>query len=226
LSKLTAAAGVLALLVGRGAAVAQPPKGTVKAERLANLRKSLHDFQIQRDAFSEKANQQVLTTNKIGSAAADLIAALGHPDVTVRQAAAFVLGKRGETSAIPRLKTVLADGDPVARLAAARSLLQLGDAAGLDAVVREARSQDTTMRGAAVGLLPDFGRSDDQKARVFEVLSEALADPVREVRLAAAAGVLLSEQPGAAQALRKAREKEADAAVRGILDEYLNWLDP
>ena len=217
---------VLALLAGGAAMGAEPPKGGMKSDRIAALRKSMGDYQAQREAFSEKADQQLLAEKKIGSRAEDLIAALGHPDAAVRMAAAFMLGKRAVSDAGPGLRQMLADADPMVRLAAARALLRLGDSAGLEAVAREAKSNDATGRAAAVGMLPEFGRWEDKKARVFALLSETLGDPVKEVRLTAAAGVLLSEQPGAAQALTKARDKETDSSVRGILDEYVKWLDP
>lgn len=71
-----------------------------------------------------------------------VVALTNHTDTTVRIRAAFILGERGDTEAIPALKKAL--DDPSVRRAAAGALARLGQAEGLE-ILRELMASSTDL---------------------------------------------------------------------------------
>lgn len=98
-----------------------------------------------------------------GRATAALLAKLGDLSAVVRQSAVEALGTIGSTDATLPIARLLDDAEPAVRLAAARSLGQLGDPRAVAALVRglAAPNEPAVVRAivAAVAILPGEGAS-------------------------------------------------------------------
>lgn len=113
---------------------------------------------------------------------AGLIGALSNAGSHIRTGAAIILGRRNEVSAIPHLKSLLVDQDPVVRVEAAMSLTLMDDRSGLPILI-EALDEDL-LTGAptiAAGHLASLG-----DPRGYPVVLQALKADLAGIRLSAA----------------------------------------
>jgi HEAT repeat protein len=111
-----------------------------------------------------------------------LLGLLADHDASVAEAAAFALGERarGATSAVTALSRAATEhDDPLVREAAVAALGALGDARGLDAVLRACDDRPAIRRRAVLALAAFEGD------RVEAALRRALEDPDWQVRQAA-----------------------------------------
>lgn len=145
------------------------------------------------------------------------------PDPEARVAVAAAWGNLSNRAAIPLLKRALADNNADVRIAAAESLIKLGDVQGLVALIDETKPIMTghaaspaeelrrmardSARARATRRLGETGR-----AKSVETLRSLLADPAGEVRDAAAIALARLGQGDSAQFLEAL--KDSDEAVR------------
>jgi HEAT repeat protein len=112
---------------------------------------------------------------------------LTDKDATLRSLAAIVLGEMGPQGrpAIPQLVKALRDADPLVRAWAAMALHDIGPET-LGYLLALVNDGDLGVRLSAVQALPAFHESSE----VAQALLGALKDPSRQVRAAAAAGLV------------------------------------
>ena len=114
------------------------------------------------------------------NAGGDLQALLDDADTLVAEAAAWALGERGDTTAVPQLAAMSAEHeDALCREAAVAALGAIGDERGLPAILRACTDKPTIRRRAVLALAPFEG------PEVEAALDTALQDRDWQVRQAA-----------------------------------------
>lgn len=99
-----------------------------------------------------------------------LVEALKHPVGDVRQGAAQVLGKIGDTSAVPALTEALHDPNDDVREAVVEALGQIGDASAVPALAEMLSNADSIEKSTIIRALGQIG-----DASAVSVLCQALA---------------------------------------------------
>jgi len=170
----------------------------------------------------------------LGREAVDVLAErASDPDPEVRAVVAAEWGDLGNRAAIPTLKRALADNNADVRIAAAGSLLKLGDVQGLVALIDETKP---IMSGRASSPAEELKRMarDSARARAalklgevgkdsaVEPLRSALTDPAGEVRDAAAVALARLGQGDATQFLDAM--KDPDEGVRSSAAHALGLI--
>jgi len=170
----------------------------------------------------------------IGREAVDDLAKLAvDPDPEVRALVAVAWGDLGNRAAVPTLKRALADNNADVRIAAAGSLLELGDVQGLIALIDETKP---IMSGRASSPADELRRMarDSARARAalklgevgkgsaVEPLRSVLADPAGEVRHAAAVALARLGQGDSTQFLDAM--KDPDEGVRASAAHELGLI--
>jgi len=127
---------------------------------------------------------EALGTFPTASTRAHLLRSLEDPDTAVRVAAAGLLARGGERSAVPTLVGWLSDPEPALRKAACSALSVMADARAQAPLVRTLGDADGEVRRAAVEALgalsapdvvvPLLGRLDDSDPRVRQTTAEVL----------------------------------------------------
>lgn len=197
--------------------------------------------------------EQVLRNAGLPPTAENVGKALSHENSGVREAAAQVAGERRMTQFVRKLQQLLSDPSELTRIAAAESLLLMGDSSGvpelqraLDSstglvVVRAARilaatgdmtgfdeiaarlkegKADAGDRIIFVDALPSFDKYEPLRQQVRALLiASALDDPSADVRLIAVQHLGADASSEAEAALARARAKETDPVVRGVLQQ-------
>ena len=169
------------------------PAGTVRATALGALERlglltpddvaaALADADpaVRRRACEAGARLDSVDMAEADLAGVDLLGALGDPDPSVFEMAAWALGEREDPAAVARLAAVAAaDGghaDPLCREAAVAALGAIGDPAGLPAVLAALDDKPAIRRRAAVALAAFEGPEVDA------ALERCLADRDWQVR--------------------------------------------
>lgn len=195
---------------------------------------------LSKDSDALVRRSAALALGKFGpdakSALAALEAAVDDPNVTVRQNAAWALGRIGASS-IKGLKKALLDDDPLVKRDAAGSLgrLDAEEARGaLNELVACCKVNDSALRIAALSVLNKIVSSEDSK--IAALIKPALDDPDLEVRQNAALTLANIGGPEAAPALRILVEAlrngdaelkaQAAAAIGNLGDAAASAVDP
>ncbi|MBM4075110.1 MAG: HEAT repeat domain-containing protein, partial [Planctomycetes bacterium] len=139
-----------------------------------------------------------------------------HDDPKIFPIAGWIVGQVGESSDIPRLKSLLNRcPDDVTRAFVQHALAMLGDAEGIEALVKNLSSSDGPVRTYAANFA-----GDARIIRTVERLKEMLDDPVADARYRAAQSLLVLASP-APLAFRT----EAKAAYQELSPKYC-WFHP
>lgn len=127
---------------------------------------------------------EALGTFPTAATRAHLLRSLEDPDATVRVAAAGLLARGAERTAVPTLVGWLSDPEPSLRKAACSALSVMADARAQAPLVRTLGDSDAEVRRAAVEALgalaapdvvvPLLGRLDDSDPRVRQTTAEVL----------------------------------------------------
>jgi len=134
----------------------------------------------------------------LGAKALDALrSALSHDDADVRALAAAQWGRIGNPAAVPLLEKALKDRNPYVRIAAARSLHDLGDGTGLRALEE------------IVSIVPKSAKTDETLAAVEEMRSVAR----NKVRVEALRALAAMGDPSSRPVLERVR-RDSDGAVR------------
>ncbi len=161
--------------------------------------------------------QSLVLLHQVGAEAFEpLITLLGDPDLTLRSAAACLLGDLADVRAVPALiETLEHDADPEVRLWAADSLRLLRDARSIEPLITALSSAEADMREVIVRALGETAEAINSP-RAVAVLTGALADPDWGTRQSAAEMLirLKSDPNGAAERLLLADLQAADAEIR------------
>jgi HEAT repeat protein len=119
----------------------------------------------------------------------DLLGALGDPDASVVEAAAWACGERESVpdEVLARLLAVASDagGDALARESAVAALGALGDDRGLHAILAATADKPAIRRRAVLALAPFLDPDHPRAAEVAAALDRALTDRDWQVRQAA-----------------------------------------
>lgn len=170
----------------------------------------------------------------LGREAVEILAGrAADPDPEVRAIVASSWGELGNKAAVSTLKRALTDNNSDVRIAAAGSLLKLGDVQGLVALIDETkpimsgraatpaqelrRMARDAARGRAALKLGETGRGS-----AVEALRSALADPAGEVRDAAAVALARLGQGESAQFVEAM--KDPDEGVRASAAHSLGLI--
>jgi HEAT repeat protein len=137
-----------------------------------------------------------------------LLARIGHPDGTVRQAIAAALNSIGHPEMESRIAPLLRSADPHTRESAVRIAGYFGYAGCADAVFDCCRDEDEAVRRVALEHAPYVGES-----RALPVLLDAIAHDSPRARAAAATALGQIAVPEAGDALTAALA-DTDAWVR------------
>lgn len=156
---------------------------------------------------------------------AGLISALSNPHSYVRTGAALILGRRGEDTAIPHLKSLLKDTSLAVRVEAAMSLALLGDKSGIPVLIEALHGELLT--GAPLTAASYLAELDDERGH--KVVLKALSSDLAGIRLMAAVALksfisLHGKQIDLYDVLCKA-VKDPDPAVRRELLYRVAALD-
>ncbi|MFQ6098086.1 MAG: tetratricopeptide repeat protein [Armatimonadota bacterium] len=231
------AAGVLLYVVASG--VAHRHKWATAVKTSQRLRRSGDLQAVERAVASEEEGERLGAVLAIGeddspNAERILCDALKDEATEVRRAATVYLSRHKRPPAVAALRAAAAaDGDPLVRLAAVRSLGLIGDSAAvpeLAAVLQDGLSagglRGRGQRACAAAAAEALGRINDAKA--IAALAAAQAAGRGEIRRAAEAGLRLQ------QLAAEARRADADAdtlkrlAVIHLMsrddDEASGWL--
>ncbi len=141
---------------------------------------------------------------------------LRDQDPEARRLAARGLGEIGETASVPALLPLLQDADGTVRVASAVALVfivgldpRLLAQASVDWAKGALASEDWAVRQAAAGVLGDM-----DEAAAVPLLAQAILDPDRNVRRAAARSARKMKSPDAAKAVADAALAEQDPEVQ------------
>ncbi|MCG8424523.1 MAG: HEAT repeat domain-containing protein [Proteobacteria bacterium] len=143
---------------------------------------------------------------------------LGNKDPDIRRMSARGLGEIGEKSSLRPLLELYQDSDHTVRIAAATAIMTI---IGLDPVVlaqasvdwaRSAlKSQDWAVRQTAAATLGDISEE-----KSLPLLAQAIVDPDRNVRRAAAESAAKMKSPEAAKEVAEAAKAEKDPEVKEL----------
>jgi HEAT repeat protein len=86
-----------------------------------------------------------------------LVSLLPHSHAERRAEICLVLGQREKRSAVPHLVEVLADPEPLVRVAALRALSQIGDRSAVPAIQKVAERDNSAIRSFAKQVLSTLG---------------------------------------------------------------------
>jgi HEAT repeat protein len=177
---------------------------------------------------------------KIGDTAVrPLIRALESSNAVIRSNAAAILGHFKDPLATPALIGILQDESQDARISAVSALGRLEDARAVEPLIAALADDDPAVREATVRVLAQIG-SKLNSPRIIEVLAKAMHDSDWGTRQSAAEMLLKLDSPyansarmlllhdlqnedaeirlGAAWSLVPVKEKQAVAALLGLLD--------
>jgi HEAT repeat protein len=182
---------------------------------------------------SEVTDSAIRSFQRLGTAAATpevldrLHELLGDPAVSVRTAAARVVGELGRQAATPvvldRVAGMLHDPDPVSRSAAAQTLGRLGSAAELpevlDRLAEMLREQPDAVRWAAAEAVAELA-PEARKQEVLNCLLGLLREKPDQIDRAAGCFARTSPPPEflqlLAESLRDPQSHVRSAAARGV----------
>jgi HEAT repeat protein len=160
----------------------------------------------------------VRTLGQLGTSEANapLCTALDSPFASIRAEAALALGRRDANDAIPRIRTLLRDQEPVVVAAALDALAWLGDREVPAAVERALSHPDNEIFQAG---LRAAGTLRTQDAEWF--VSRGLEHPAWNVRMLAVKLLLDLDTDRARKLLSEALGSESDSMVRNAIESGL-----
>mgnify|MGYP001314721437 FL=1 len=216
LSRLDSAGAVEVLKRGLHSGNARTRRAVVQALAMANASDvaQLIGYAV----ADEDIDVQIAAVRTLGQmnsreANTPLQTALDSPFAPIRAEAALALGQRDASGAIPRIRELLADDEPVVVAAALDALAWLGDEAVPEAAARALDDEDDEVFQAglrAAGTLPT------REAEAF--LARGLDHPSWNVRMLAIKLLLELGTAEARRLLKNAENDETDSMVRHAIE--------
>jgi HEAT repeat protein len=142
--------------------------------------------------------------------------ALDSPFAPIRAEAALALGQRDASSAIPRIRELLDDDEPVVIAAALDALAWLRDDVVAEAAQRALESDDVEVFQAGLRAARTLPVREAEK-----LVTRGLGHPAWNVRMLAVKLLLELDTNGARASLEKARAAETDSMVRHAIESGL-----
>ena len=142
--------------------------------------------------------------------------ALDSPFAPIRAEAALALGQREAAGAIPRIRELLDDGEPVVVAAALDALAWLGDPVVAQAAERALGDEDDEVFQAGLRAARTLPTRDAER-----LLGSGLRHSAWNVRMLAIKLLLELDTDGARQLLSDARQSESDSMVRHAIESGL-----
>ena len=216
LSRLDSAGAVEVLKRGLHSGNARTRRAVVQALAMANASDvaQLIGYAV----ADEDIDVQIAAVRTLGQmssreANTPLQTALDSPFAPIRAEAALALGQRDASGAIPRIRELLADDEPVVVAAALDALAWLGDESVPEAAARALDDEDDEVFQAglrAAGTLPT------REAEAF--LARGLGHPSWNVRMLAIKLLLELGTAEARRLLKNAENDESDSMVRHAIE--------
>lgn len=144
--------------------------------------------------------------------------ALDSPFAPIRAEAALALGRRDGGAAIPRIRELLDDEEPVVVAAALDALAWLGDDSVADAVARALEHGGDEVFQAGLRAARTLPATDAE-----QLVGRGLEHPAWNVRMLAIKLLLDLDTAGTRELLTRALDVEADAMVRHAIESGLRF---
>jgi len=146
---------------------------------------------------------------------------LNDPALSIADAAAVAIGQIGAgTDTVRQLLTLLREGHPYSRRAAALALASFESPLSYDALLHALGDEDANVRQRAIAALGEIG-----DRRAVPALVDRLAhDPTASVRTEAAYRLGLLGDTNTLRALKAAREEDPNGSVRRWAQQAIEAL--